>query len=149
VTARERLTKAAREAWEATVEAVLANEDVDVAAYKRRAILFAKETGCSEQAIINLGQRQVLSTHAKFLKNGSGRQRVLRWRISAALADSVQCATINRDAEEPMVNRICRLTGIRTSEDLWLFIHSLIQELPDEYLVNHNGDGDAPESTRP
>jgi hypothetical protein len=141
VTARERLTKAAREAWEATVQAVLDNEDADVASYKRRAIRWAKESGCSQENIIGLGQATVLANYQRFKKNGLGRQRVLRWRISAALADAIQCATVNEDVEEPMVNRICRLTGIRTSEDLWLYLHSLIQELPDEYLVNHNGDG--------
>jgi hypothetical protein len=141
MTARERLDQASRLAWEITVVAVLQNEDVEIAPYKRKAILWAKSEGCSAETIANLGQATVLANYQKFKRSGSGRQRVLRWRISAALADAIQCATVNEDVEEPMVNRICRLTGIRTSEDLWTYLHSLIQELPDEFLLNHNGDG--------
>jgi hypothetical protein len=150
VTARERLTKAQREQWEAVVEAVLGNEDVDLPAYKRKAVLWARSKGCSAETIINLGQSVVLSRYAKFRKSGYGRDRVLRWKISASLADAIQPErNSNRDAEEPLQSRIARLTGIRTSEEFWSFVHSFFGEVSDLEIINHAGEGDADKPTRP
>lgn len=150
MTSRERYEKASQEQWESIVELVFLGAHADVPTYKRKAIKWARDNGCSQEAIANLGQSKVLSNYATHRREGYERQRVLRWRVSASLADAIQPEkTVNPDAEEPLQSRIARLTGIRTSEDFWLWMHSFFADVPDEAITHHAGEGDALKPKRP
>ena len=144
MTARERLTKAQREQWEATVQAVLDNEDADVAPYKRKSILWARSEGCSADTITNLGQRTVLANYQKFKKNGgaSERKKWLKFLVPCSLADAVMSEATSPDQEEALVTRLHRVCGIRKANELWEFLLSVFADLSDDDLRNLSGEGD-------
>ncbi len=146
--AKDRLAIVEKERWAILVKIAMSGASSEVPKHKFQAIQFAKEAGSTEEAIIAAGQGATLSSYAKAKKNGNERQRVLRWRISASLADAIQCDMVNEDAEEPLVSRLIRLLGIKTSEELWMFIHSVFRDFSDEDIIHSGGEAMPKKSSR-
>ena len=103
---------------------------------KIKAIRDASASGLNREAITELGQSRLLSYVAKARSEAAEPRKRLTWMVSAGLADAVQSDNPSPDAEEPLVTRFYRL-GLRTSEDLWMFIHSWFALEPDEVLQHH------------
>lgn len=146
VTSRERYDAAKKEEWSSLVEAILSGEHVDCPKWKRNAIRWARETGCSQESIIGLGQSKVLSNYTKAQREGRiGGQKLLRWRVSSTLADAVMSSNTSPDQEEALVSRLVRVGKLRTSEDFWNFILSAFADLSDEDIKHLAGecDGDS------
>lgn len=142
VTSRERYDAAKKEEWSSLVEAILSGEHVDCPKWKRSAIRWAKESGCSQEQIINLGQAVILSRYSKERREVNyGPQKMLRWRVSSGLADAIMSATTSPDQPESLVTRLVRVLGIRTSEEFWLFISSTYADLTDAELLHLAGEG--------
>lgn len=95
--------------------------------------------GLTKAEIIELGQSGLLSRVAKAHKTGAERRKRLTWMVSASLADAIQSDRPSPDAEEPLVTRFYRL-GLRTSDDLWMFLHSYFALESDEDLQHHMAD---------
>ncbi len=93
---------------------------------KLQAIQHARASGLQEAAIVATGQGPVLSKYAAHRNGKAEKQRFLRWRVSSELADAVQT----------LQERIMKVCGIRTSEDLWMFFHSNYADLTDVELRN-------------
>lgn len=146
MTSRERYDAAKKEEWSSLVEAILSGEHVDCPKWKRNAIRWARETGCSQESIIGLGQSKVLSNYTKAQREGRiGSQKLLRWRVSSTLADAVMSSSTSPDQEEALVSRLVRVGKLRTSEDFWNFILSAFADLSDEDIKHLAGecDGDS------
>lgn len=142
----------AQEQWKAIVEAYRAGvtaEDLareagsnpSTVRQKYRAIHWKHETDCDFEAIIAAGQGPTLSSYAKARKNGHEKEKVLRWRVPASLADCIQNDNSSPDAEEALITRLHRVLGLETSEDFWMFIHSWFGEVSDAALLHHAGEG--------
>lgn len=146
MTSRERYDAAKKEEWASLCEAILSGEHVDCPKWKRNAIRWARETGCSQESIIGLGQSKVLSNYTKAQREGRiGGQKLLRWRVSSTLADAVMSSNTSPDQEEALVSRLVRVGKLRTSEDFWNFILSAFADLSDEDIKHLAGecDGDS------
>jgi hypothetical protein len=142
MTSRERYDRASQEQWTALVEAVLSGEHGDCPKYKRNAIRWAREQGCSQETICVLGQSKVLSNFARSKRESKDfPQKVLRWRVSSALADAVMSASTNPDQEESLVTRLNRVLHITKSEEFFEFILSTYADLSDEE-IRHLAGGD-------
>ena len=148
----ERFAVAAKEQWSALVNLVLDGSDVEALAKdssmnpavvkrKRDAIRFKHEQGFGREVIIANGQHWTLSSYARAKKNGDERQRILRWRVPASLADCIQNDNASPDAEEALVTRLHRVLGLETSESFWMFLHSWFSDLTDADLLHHGGEG--------
>lgn len=86
--------------------------------------------------VIEAGQRSTLKAYAARNRDSAERRKRLTWMVSASLADAIQSDTPSPDAEEPLVARFYRL-GLRTSEEMWLYIHSWFALESDEALLHH------------
>jgi hypothetical protein len=143
----------AQEQWKAIVEsyregitpealAVEAGSNLATMKLKFRAIEFKHEEGWDLQAIIAAGQGPTLSSYAKAKKNGHNeKEKVLRWRVPASLADCIQNDNASPDAEEALITRLHRVLGLETSEEFWMFVHSWFGEVSDAELLHHAGEG--------
>jgi len=103
---------------------------------KLSAIRLAATLGLNRSDIEGLGQSGLLSYVAKARSKAAEPRKRLTWMVSASLADAIQSDNPSPDAEEPLVTRFYRL-GLRTSDDMWTFIHSWFALEPDEVLQHH------------
>ena len=150
MTSADRYAKAKQEEWTALVESVLDGQHVDCPMYKRKAIKWARETGCTQEAIINLGQSRVLSNYSKAKTDAKNfPQKVLRWRVSSRLADAIYSSSTSPDQEESLVTRLHRVLHITKSEEFFEFILSIFADLSDREICHLAGDDDAEKPTRP
>lgn len=149
--AKERFTSSGRDHWQAIVALAFSGADVETLAretsvgvavlrQKFAAIRYARESGWAEQAIIALGQSGTLKAHAAAKKNGREPQKMLRWRVSRSLAESIMSSETSPDQEEALVTRLVRVCGLKTSDDLWEFIRSVFYDFSDEVLAIWSGE---------
>jgi len=140
------------EQWKAIVEAyregvtpeALAQEagsNVATMKQKYRAIEFQHEKGYGFEVIVANGQGWSLSSYSRAKRNGHEKEKVLRWRVPASLADCIQNDSASPDAEEALITRLHRVLGLETSEEFWMFIHSWFGEVSDPELLHHAGEG--------
>lgn len=103
---------------------------------KVKAIRDAAGNGLGKSDIVAMGQSRFLSYVAKAARDHGEPRKRLTWMVSTSLADAIQSEDPSPDAEEPLVTRFYRL-GLRTSEDLWLFLHSWFALESDESIQHH------------
>jgi hypothetical protein len=157
--AKDRFVSSVRESWTGLVELARTGTDsrspetigllasntgstIPTIRNKFRAIEYARELGQTYEQIVEAGQHTILSRYAKARKNGHNeKEKILRWRVPASLADAIQSDVVSADQEEPLVSRLVRVCKLETSEDLWTFIHSWFCEVTDAELVHHAGEG--------
>jgi hypothetical protein len=96
----------------------------------------ASNLGLNRAAIEEMGQYRLLSEVAKAHRKHDEPRKRLGWMVSASLADAIMSDNPSPDAEEPLVTRFYRL-GLRTSDDMWTFIHSWFALESDETLQHH------------
>jgi hypothetical protein len=116
-----------------------ANTSVPALRNKAYAILAAHIAGSSWQQILDSGQSTILRWYGNRNRSGAEKRKRLSWMVSASLADSIQSDSPSPDQEEPLVTRLHRL-GLRTSDDLWEFLHSWFALESDEALEHHIGE---------
>ena len=137
------LVDAARHFGEATVHAI----EMPAVKHKITAIRWAMMDGWTAEVILEKGQSAVLSAYAKAKRNGHEKEKVLRWRVPASLADAIQSDNASPDAEEALVSRLARVLGISTSEEFWLYLHAHFGGMSDEQIRHDGGEG-PPEKKR-
>lgn len=92
---------------------------------KFQAIQFKRDQGWTEEAIVAAGQGPTLSSYAADRKTRQNeKQRHLRWKVPASLADAVETEVV----------RIATVLGLTTSEDLWDFWLSVMIDLTPPQL---------------
>jgi hypothetical protein len=89
---------------------------------KLRAIQYAREVGVSYEQIVIDGQAATLKRFAKARSKNTEKRKRICFLVSAGLADAFQCENPSPDAEEPLVTRLARCCGLRTSNDLIEFL---------------------------
>ena len=108
---------------------------------KFRAIESAHNAGLTMPEIVEKGQSAILSMHAIAKKNGhTEKQKMLRWRVSASLADAIMSSETSPDQEEALATRLVRVCGLKTSEEFWEFINSVFADWSDADLLHHAGE---------
>jgi hypothetical protein len=120
---------------------------------KLRAIWDARNAEMTREQIIEMGPTAVLSRFAKARRNGRfEKQRVISFRLSKSLADALYSdEPIGPDHEEPDLNRIARLLGFETWEQVWDFLHAEISGWSDEFILHEGGmftEKDAPKKPK-
>ena len=158
---RERFVSSSREQWAAIVTLALAcssdrleqevaetlarETSTNAVTLKRKfeAIRYARERGLDEFSIISNGQSQTLSNYMRARKRAnSEKQRMLRWRVPASLADAIQSVETSDGQEEALQTRLVRVIKLKTSEDFWEFINSVFSDLSDADLLHLCGEHD-------
>jgi hypothetical protein len=112
--------------------------------YLRRkvdAVGFKREQGWDQETIVAAGQVQTLSAYIAHLRTKqTEKKKRLTWVVSASLADAIQNEFASPDQEEPLITRLVRVCGLRTSDDLWEFLNSWFAPLNDTELLHHAGE---------
>jgi len=143
--ARENYERSKQEQWKALVIIAASRgtrdmrEFLDSSGAERTSLKrkIAAITWCNAHAgmpfeeIVQFGQNKTLSHYAAAKKNGHNeKRRHLRWLVSKGLADAV---------ERDVVARIARVLEIETSEEFWLFLHSVFLDTTDAQLRHAAG----------
>lgn len=143
---RDTILDAGKTAWETTVGAALRMSEKEIGLFdgalkrKVQAIrLLVFEGGHTFDSVRDMGQTEALALYAR-IKKPAGKERVVRWRIDAMLADAIQSKRGSADQEESLQQRLIRVCNIRYSNDLWEFILSCFADLSDRELRNLAGD---------
>jgi hypothetical protein len=151
----DEFAESAKRHWIMLVGMALATADVDrlakgfatngyssyqTARNKIVAIRYLAQIGESRESIEALGQTAVLSRYAKAKKKARGPERVLSHRMSASLADAIECESPSPDAEEPLFTRLCRVLQIRTIEDIFEYLLAHFSGMSDLEILHDGGE---------
>jgi len=108
-------------------------------ARKLRAIHEAMKAGLNDDKLIEMGQSAVM---AKFVKDKRAErtedQVVLKWMIASDLRRAVQ--------EE--VWRVAQVLGLKTSDEFWSFLHSVMVAWTKEEILHLAGEGQLPKKAK-
>jgi hypothetical protein len=151
MTSKDHYVKSSQEQWASLVRLAFECQDVselareagaNKATLKRKfqAIRWAVESGMSREEIVSQGQGFILSIYARAYRNGNGeKHKILRWRVSASLADAVMWSEGSDSTDEALITRLKRVCKLETSDDLFEFLLSIFADLSDKELKNLAG----------
>jgi hypothetical protein len=150
LTAKDRYLASSREQWASLVRLAFECQDVaelareagankSTVSRKFQAIRWAAESGMNREEIESQGQQFILSLYSRAISKSQGKQRFLRWRVSASLADAVMWSEASDSADEALITRLKRVCKLETSDDLFEFLLSIFADLSDKELMNLAG----------
>ncbi len=146
--------EAARRQWEELVRAALALPErgyeerirglagevgVTFGVLKRKCDAI-RDAGLGAEAIIEQGQGKTLSAYAKKRKKYDERTRFLKIRIPASMYDAIQNPHASPDQEEPLMQRLHRLLGIKTWSEFWEFTLAMYGNATDDAIIHEGGE---------
>lgn len=96
--------------------------------------------GLDFDAIVALGQGKTLSVYAQKRAKYAEKTRIMKIRIPSSMYDAIQNPHASPDQEEPLMQRLHRLLGIKTWSEFWEFTLAMYGNATDDAIIHEGGE---------